>query len=160
MMYLDDADTKTLGGKSLQITRRRIQLEGVQVFNEFYFHPDLLKFVNESVEVRYDSLNSSRVEVVLPDFRVIEAEIFSVVKNDDQFIDDSFELIQTKAELLTANAINQSLVSACHQALEISRIFVDLANPLTTATEKTKLQIRYTEIESNIREAIRNGGGN
>lgn len=158
-MYLDEAKEPAIENapSGLKTTRRKVQVGGVQLFEQYYFHTALTAFIGDEVEVRYDVKDFSRVSVLLPDFRVVEATTIAVFACEGKYTNDE-SLLQDSLRLTEVEANYRLLLAACYQALEIRGIFAALRDPLILVDEKNKLRERYTEIEANIRAAIKNGG--
>lgn len=157
-MYKENTDlTVENAPVGLKTTRRKVQVGGVQLYEYYYFHKSLTAFVGDEVEVRYDVKDFSRVSVVLPDCRVVEATTIAVFACEGKYNDDE-SLLKDSLKLTAVEGKNRLLLAACYQALEIRGIFAALRDPLILIDEKNKLRERYTEIEANIRAAIKNGG--
>lgn len=144
LMFDEPADNST---GDLQITKRLIQTEGIRVYDRFYFHSEMTAYRGQAVEVRYDAGNSSRIDVVLPDLRVVEAETIEVVRNDEEFVDNAFELMQYKAA-------NRALVAALYESLQLRGLWTAINDPLGLEMERNKHRTTFKSIELNIRAAI------
>lgn len=158
VINLNEDDTTVENAPAgLKTTRRKIMAAGVQIYGEYYFNREFIPFVGADVEVRYDVKDLGRVTVVLPDFRVVEADTSRFFAGDEKSNTDE-SLLKDSLRLTAVEGKNRLLLAACYQALEIRGIFAGLRDPLILVEEKNRLRERYTEIENNIRAAIKNGG--
>lgn len=162
VLAIDDLKTLKSGEplpSGLGVTKRIIQVEGVQLFKVNYFHPELRKFISEVVEIRYDIRNLAKIQVVLPDYRTVEAETIAVFANDSNYLNGE-AIAPDELQFPMVEASRQLLIAACYQALEMKQIFTELSDPFLCVSQRLRLQGRFAEIEKNIREAIEKGGVN
>lgn len=157
-MYEEKTDlTVENAPAGLKTTRRKIMAAGVQLFDVYYYNPAFAAFRGEEVEIRYDVKKLSKISVVLPDFRVVEADTIAVFACEGKYNDDE-SLLKDSLKLTEVEAKNRQMEAALWQALEIRGIFAALSDPLTLAGEKSKLRAQYAEIEINIRAVLFEGG--
>ena len=127
VMYLDETNPVENAPVGLETTRRKIMAQGVRLFENFYFHKALTNFRGDEVEVRYDVRDFSRVSIVLPDFRVVEADTIAVFRNDGEPIDGSVP--SDALELIRVKATNRLLVAELWQSLELRGLFFGDVRP-------------------------------
>ncbi len=61
----------------MKADRRMIGKDGIQMFQKhwYFLHPDMAEFKGEQVEVRYDDADYGRIYAILPNSKIVEAEL-------------------------------------------------------------------------------------